>query len=114
MRDDDEYWSAVERRALELNTDGCSGLLQWFRRFCWEHDIHYRTHKTLDGKKIGKWRSDWKFLWRHLRDSPEAAGIGSLRWIGLTFGGWVAWYKSHRGSPIAERCREDTPWSDGP
>lgn len=101
MRNDEEYWQEVERRALELRTDGCSGLLQWFKRYCYEHDIHYRTHKTLDGMPIGKWKSDAIFAWRHIQDSPIAAGTGIIRWLGLTAAGWKAWYDDKRGSPVA-------------
>ena len=41
------YWIDVHKRALELNSDGCSGVADWYIWTCHEHDIHYRTHKTL-------------------------------------------------------------------
>jgi hypothetical protein len=113
LRDDDQYWQAIERRAKELRTDGCSGLVQWYRKFCWEHDIHYRTHEMLDGTTIGKWMSDAIFVWRHVNMSPTAAGVGIARWIGLTFGGWFSWYDEDRGSPVADYCEENAG-AEGP
>jgi hypothetical protein len=113
LRDDAEYWEAVERRAKELRTDGCSGLLQWYKKFCYEHDIHYRTHQMLDGTPIGKWKSDVIFAWRHVNMSPTGAAVGVTRWFGLTFGGWWSWYKDGRGSPVADCCKE-TSSVEGP
>jgi hypothetical protein len=103
--DTPEYWRCVEQRARALDTDGCSGLLQAYQHYCWEHDIHYRTHETLFREPIGKWKADAIFAWRHLRHgSPAAAAVGAGRWLGLTVGGWFAWYGEGRGSPVA--CAE--------
>jgi hypothetical protein len=113
LRDDEKYWQEVERRAKELHTDGCSGLVQWYKKFCYEHDIHYRTHQMLDGTPIGKWMADAIFAWRQMNMSPTGAAVGVTRWVGLTVAGWFAWYKDGRGSPVAEQCKE-TPYGEGP
>ena len=37
------YWRLVKAKALELKSDGCTGVTAAFLRCCHQHDIHYRT-----------------------------------------------------------------------
>jgi hypothetical protein len=60
-RAEKRYWERVEHRAGELGTDGCSFASGAFRLCCYEHDIHERTGKTLDGKPITMQESDARF-----------------------------------------------------
>ena len=48
------YWERVRDKAAELGTDGCTGATGAFLDCCLEHDVHWRTGKTLDGKPITK------------------------------------------------------------
>jgi len=45
-----EYWNLVRKRAHELNSDGCSGVPDFYLDCCLEHDIAYRTGKTITGR----------------------------------------------------------------
>jgi len=102
---DREYWKEVAKKAKLLDTDGCSGVPDWFGWTCHEHDIHYRTHKTIANVKITKEESDYTLKVRcHQSKSllkkrskvlpqwaipylikPIAWVVGWGRWIGLTY-----------------------------
>jgi hypothetical protein len=87
------YWSDVRERAIELESDGCTGVPQWLIWTCWEHDIHYRTHKMLDGTMIDKRTADYIFRVR----IQQGSGFGVLspvswwRWIGVRMLAKRAW-----------------------
>lgn len=46
------YWERVRNKAAELGTDGCTGGSAMFRDCCLEHDLHWRTGRTLEGHPI--------------------------------------------------------------
>lgn len=52
------YIALVEAKAEELDSDGCSGVPDFFLLGCFEHDIHYRTHKDVWGGPITKCQAD--------------------------------------------------------
>ena len=41
---DKDYWRNIGLTAEMLESDGCSGVPDWFIWSCLEHDVHYRTH----------------------------------------------------------------------
>jgi hypothetical protein len=43
------YWELVEDIADELGSDGCTRATNFHKLCCLRHDIHYRTHKHIDG-----------------------------------------------------------------
>ena len=54
-----DYWKRVKEAAAALKGDGCTSSPDLtYRRCCDEHDIHYRTHKHLDGEPITKQEAD--------------------------------------------------------
>ena len=54
-----QYWQRVKELAAALNGDGCTASPDLFyRKCCDEHDIHYRTAQTLDGKPITRAQAD--------------------------------------------------------
>ena len=100
------YWKAVEVRAAELATDGCSGPTLPVRVFaCREHDIHYRTHKTIFGRPVTRKQADVVFRERHQAVSwfGYASPMAWWRWAGLRIGGGPSWDHDTAGSPIADR-----------
>ena len=105
-RDDEVYWDAVDKRAKELNTDGCSGpTLPVYVFACLEHDIHYRVHTTLYGYPITRKQADTVFRERHQAASPFGcvSPMAWWRWAGLRIGGGPSWDHDTAGSPIADR-----------
>ncbi len=53
-----KYWRKVRAKAKELKSDGCSGVPDFYKDCCLEHDVHYRTHKTIDGIDIDRKTAD--------------------------------------------------------
>lgn len=75
------YWERIADKAAELGTDGCTGATGAFRDCCLEHDIHWRTGKTLDGTPISKQEANNRF--RSCMQSRSIFGYYSP----------VAWYR---------------------
>lgn len=79
------YWDQVRDEAGRLGTDGCTGVSGLFVECCMEHDIHYRTGKTLGGTPITKREADARL--RACMMSRSKLGyfspIAWWRWAGL-------------------------------
>lgn len=92
-----EYWERVRLKAAELGADGCSGVPDFYKDCCDEHDIHYRTKHTLDGQPISRPEADVRF-----RECIQSrSGFGRLsplswwRWLGVRIFGGKAWSDVH-------------------
>ena len=56
------YWRRVRRKAAELGSDGCSGVPDFYLDCCLEHDIAYRTGKTITGKVLTREEADHRLM----------------------------------------------------
>ena len=87
------YWAAVQAEASSLNADGCSHVTEAYRSCCLEHDIHYRTHKTIYGDDISRTEADARF--RQCMQDRSRFGKSSpmswWRWAGVRLFGRKAW-----------------------
>ena len=85
LEKDDIYWARVRTKAKELNSDGCTGVIDFYLDCCLEHDIAYRTGATVDGKARTHRQADEDF--RHCVQSRSYFGTFSpmawWRWAGL-------------------------------
>ena len=93
MTNDAAYWAAVRARAAELKADGCSGVPEFYRDCCMNHDIHYRTHKTLEGEPITRAEADARFR-RCMQDRSrfgKSSPMALWRWLGVRLFGRKAW-----------------------
>jgi hypothetical protein len=83
------YWERVRDKAGELGTDGCSGATGAFVECCYEHDIHWRTGKTLDGRPITEHEANKRF--RNCMQSRSRFGFFSpvawWRWAAVSLVG---------------------------
>lgn len=88
-----DYWARVRQRAAELGSDGCSGVLDVYLDACLEHDIHYRTHRRLDGSPITRKEADALFRQRMQERSLFGAfsPMAWWRWLGVRAFGASAW-----------------------
>lgn len=88
-----DYWTRVRQRAVELGGDGCSGVPDFYKDCCDEHDIHYRTHCDIDGNPITRAEADSRI--RQCIQAKSFAGVLSpmalWRWLGLRLLGGRAW-----------------------
>lgn len=90
---DKVYWSRIKEKADELGSDGCSGVPDFYRWTCWEHDIHYRTHAFLSGDTIDKATADYIFRVRIQQGSfwGKFSPMSWWRWIGVALFGKSSW-----------------------
>lgn len=90
------YWQRVKEYARALNGDGCTSAPDLtYRRCCDEHDIHYRTGKTLDGRPITRAQADAR-LFKCMKRTGVTPVVGRLIvpaifWLGVRLGGRGAW-----------------------
>ena len=89
----DPYWAEVRYYAKLLKADGCSWVIDFFIESCLEHDIHYRTHRWMDGSPITKEEADLRF--RDVIRSRSYLGwlspMAWIRWKGVDLFGGRAW-----------------------
>jgi hypothetical protein len=89
----DDYWETVRRTATTLNSDGCTGVPDLYLDCCYQHDIHYRTHRTLDGQPITKREADR--LFRECMQSHSRLGwwapLSWVRWAAVALLGKCSW-----------------------
>ena len=87
------YWSLVDEMANVLKSDGCTGVADYLRWTCLEHDIHFRTHKFLDGTPIDFGTANYIFRVR----IQQGSGLGVMspvswwRWAAVQWFGGKAW-----------------------
>lgn len=92
-----DYWARVRQRAKELGADGCTVVPEFYHHCCNEHDIHYRTHKTLDGEPITRAEAD-----KRLRDCiiqssmlHRFSPMAWWRWAAVRAFAFHAWNKNN-------------------
>ena len=84
---DKPYWIDVHKRALELNSDGCSGVPDWFVWTCHEHDVHYRQHRYLTGDEIDFNTANYILRVRIQQGSwfRQFSPVSWWRWLGVKY-----------------------------
>lgn len=90
---DKMYWSDVHLFANALGADGCTGVVDYLKWTCLEHDVHYRTHKMIGGEEIAKREADYIFRVRIQQGSGlgVCSPIAWIRWLGVKVFGRGAW-----------------------
>lgn len=90
------YWQRVKEHARALKGDGCTSSPDLFyRRCCDEHDIHYRTGKTVDGEPITRAQSDAR-LFQCMKNAGKTPVVGrfilpAVYWTAVRLFGGRAW-----------------------
>lgn len=97
-----EYKAAITKRAIELGSDGCSWVPDFYLTACYEHDVHYRTHETLDERPIMFEEANHWLGERIKTDSPFGRYSPMARWRerGVALVGRKAWDAEGEGSPF--------------
>lgn len=79
------HWERTKQLAAALKGDGCSSAPDLFyRECCDEHDVHYRTGKTIDDQPITRAEAD-----RQLRLCMMEHGQTPI--VGRWLLPWVYW-----------------------
>jgi len=99
------YWVLVRRKAHLVGSDGCTLVSQLYRDCCLEHDVHYRTGRTVFGARITRKEADRRFRLCMQRRSPlgKFGPIPYIRWAAVRLGGWWAWQSNRTREQVAER-----------
>ena len=90
------YWEKVKQHARALKGDGCTSSPDLFyARCCDEHDIHYRTGRTLEGKFISRADAD-KRLFQCMKEAGKTPVVGRflvpcVYWVGVRLFGKGSW-----------------------
>lgn len=93
LPNDDYYWARVRLRAAELDSNCCSGVPDFYPDACKEHDIHYRTHQTIDGYAITRAEADAWFR-RRIQQRSHFGRLSPMSWwryFGVRLFGRRAW-----------------------
>mgnify|MGYP003524634728 CR=1 FL=1 len=95
MIKDEEYWVRVQDRAIELKSDGCTGVPDFHLKCCLEHDAHYRLHCDMDGNPITKSEADKQFRLCIQQESKlgRFSPMSWWRWLGVKWFGRHSWTK---------------------
>ena len=81
----ESYWQRITERAGKLGSDGCTGVPEWRKHCCIEHDMHYRTGMTITGVAINRQEADAVFWECNRRASPFSfySPFALWRWAGV-------------------------------
>lgn len=82
---DKKYWQDVRRKAKELGSDGCSGVIDFYVDCCSEHDIAYETDADVYGHPMTRAEADADFRRCIQSKSPFGAfsPMSYWRWLGV-------------------------------
>mgnify|MGYP001565045051 CR=1 FL=1 len=90
---DPAYVVIVNMRASMLKSDGCTGVPDFYRLGCLEHDVAYRSGKDPHRSPITRREADKRLRWYIQKES--AFGVCSLmswwRWIAVRLFAGKAW-----------------------
>lgn len=73
------YWGHVRATAKILNSDGCTGVKDYYLDSCLEHDIHWRTGRTVYGVPITKQQANERFR-RVIQSRSKLGRLSPMSW----------------------------------
>lgn len=85
--------SDVTNIKLYIDSDGCTGVPDFYKEECIKHDFYYRTHHNFAGKLITKKEADLLFL-RGIQAKSRFGVFSPMalwRYAGVLFFGKNAW-----------------------
>lgn len=78
-----------------VDSDGCSGVPDFYLNGCIVHDFHYSTHKDFNGGPISRAEADSR-LRRYIQKNSSFGYLSPMalwRWLGVRLLGSKAWNK---------------------
>jgi hypothetical protein len=98
------YREHIRKLAIDLGSDGCSWVPDFYLDACYEHDVHFRTHKTYAGDPITFDESNHWFGER-IKSSSIFGRWSPMAWWrerGVSKFGRGAWEDPNQGSPFCD------------
>lgn len=80
------YWKFIEDEAKRLGSDGCTGVSDWHRECCWEHDLacHYgKNPRDAYAAYCEHPNIPTDILWKHTNDMTRREAdiaFGKCNW----------------------------------
>lgn len=98
---DSKYVARVEEVALALNSDGCTGVPDFYILGCYEHDIAYETGLDPLELPIDKPEADRRLRWYIQKNSAfgRFSPMSWWRWLALKYFGGKAWRQNKQQFP---------------
>ena len=94
------YKATVRQIASALNSDGCSGVPDFYIAPCLEHDIHFRTHQTVGGRSI-TFEEAKHWVGERIKAESGLGRLSPMAWWrerGVALFGRRAWEHDDQGS----------------
>jgi len=95
----------VDHRYIEWGkqySDGCTGVPDFYRFCCYEHDFHYQFGYDIDGKPITRRQADRQF--RQCIQANSHFGWWSpmavWRWMAVRAVGWKYWARGKSNATL--------------
>lgn len=101
---DTAYRARVSNIAQMLHSDGCTGVPDFYLDACYEHDIHYRTHHTVDARPITFGEAN-HWLGERIKESSWFGRWSPMAWWrerAVALLGYVMWAHPDKGSNFCE------------
>ena len=78
---------------LYIDSDGCTGVPDFYKEECIKHDFYYRTHHNFKGMLISKEEADLLFMKGIQRKSKfgKLSPMAMWRYLGVRLFGRKAW-----------------------
>lgn len=83
----------VGRIATAINSDGCTGVPDFYLHCCTIHDFWYTTHHDINGHPITRQEADRRFR-ECIQSRSRFGGLSPMawwRWLGVRLFGGSAW-----------------------
>lgn len=78
---------------LYIDSDGCTGIPDFYKEECIKHDFYYRTKHGFDGRLINKEKADLLFM-RGIQNKSKFGKLSPMalwRYLGVRLFGNKAW-----------------------
>ena len=85
--------SDITNIKLYIDSDGCTGVPDFYKEECIKHDFYYRTHHNFEGKLITRDIADKLFL-EGIRNKSKLGKFSPMafwRYLGVRLCGKSAW-----------------------
>ena len=100
-----KYRAWLEEWAREVKSDGCTGVPDFNKLCCLQHDYCYQTHTdpraAYQGKVVPITRGEADKMFRLCNQSEsflhKVSPMAWWRWVGVRIGGRKAWDKGGKG-----------------
>ena len=92
--EDEDYKNIM----IAIDSDGCTGVPDFYLNGCIVHDFHYATHKDFNGEPISRSAADARFR-KYIQNKSKLGFLSPMswwRWAAVRLFGEKAWEKDEQ------------------